>query len=66
MSQQSSSFSLPRGVYDPNDNEAEEKENINSPFPLSNSCFMTSKYSSLDLAVAKSVEAWAFWARKKD
>jgi len=27
---------------------------------------MTSKYSSLDLAVAKSVEAWAFWVRKKD
>jgi len=27
---------------------------------------MTSNYSSLDLAVAKSAEAWAFWARKKD
>jgi len=27
---------------------------------------MTSKHSSLDLAVAKSAEAWAFWARKRD
>jgi hypothetical protein len=27
---------------------------------------MTSKYSSLDLAVAKSAEAWAFSARKRD
>jgi len=27
---------------------------------------MTSKYSSLDLAVAKSAEAWAFWVRKRD
>jgi len=64
MSYQSSSLSLPRGVYDPKDKEAEEEENKNSPFPLSRSCFMTSKYSSLDLAVAKSAEAWAFWARK--
>ena len=65
MSYQSSSLSLPRGVYDPKDKEAEEEENKNSPFPLSRSCFMTSKYSSLDLAVAKSAEAWAFWARKR-
>lgn len=27
---------------------------------------MTSKYSSLDLAAAKSSEAWVFWARKRD
>jgi hypothetical protein len=66
MPYQSFSFSLLRGVYDPEDEEAEEEENINSPFPLFRSFFMTSKHFSLDLAVAKSAEAWAFWVRKRD
>ena len=59
MSKQSSSLSSSKLIMDSED----EKKNSLDLESICKSCFIISKYSSLDFAAARRAKAWDFWAK---